>query len=46
MAKWAAQKFTHVSPVWFQLKSGGGNSENAPLFCQITGTHDIDKGFF
>uniref|UniRef100_A0A1I8BNW7 Chitinase domain-containing protein 1 n=1 Tax=Meloidogyne hapla TaxID=6305 RepID=A0A1I8BNW7_MELHA len=45
VAKWAAQKFTHISPVWFQLKSGGGLAENAPLFCQITGTHDIDKGW-
>ncbi|KAF7632584.1 hypothetical protein Mgra_00008031 [Meloidogyne graminicola] len=39
VAKWAAQKFTHISPVWFQLKTGGGGS------CQITGTHDIDKGW-
>uniref|UniRef100_A0A915MV18 Chitinase domain-containing protein 1 n=1 Tax=Meloidogyne javanica TaxID=6303 RepID=A0A915MV18_MELJA len=41
----AAQKFTHISPVWFQLKSAGSPIEDAPLFCQITGTHDIDSGW-
>lgn len=45
VAKWAAQKFTHISPVWFQLKSAGSHIEDAPLFCQITGTHDIDSGW-
>ena len=31
-------KFTHVSPVWLQLKRQNGRNI-------ITGTHDIDEGW-
>lgn len=39
MAKIFVNKFTHISPVWLQLKrSKSGRYE-------ITGTHDIDQGW-
>jgi len=38
VAKWLGGKFTHISPVWLQLKRKGGSNV-------ITGTHDIDQGW-
>lgn len=38
VAKWLGGKFTHVSPVWLQLKRKGSTNV-------ITGTHDIDQGW-
>ncbi|VDK77677.1 unnamed protein product [Litomosoides sigmodontis] len=38
IAKWAAQKFTHVSPVWFQFKPEVKQQKT----CTILGTHDMD----
>lgn len=38
VAKWLGGKFTHVSPVWLQLKRS--RTKNV-----ITGTHDIDQGW-
>ncbi|GJP49386.1 hypothetical protein CLOM_g8603 [Closterium sp. NIES-68] len=35
MARQFRRKFTHVSPVWFQLKRVGGN-------LQVAGEHDVD----
>jgi len=40
LAKWAAHKFTHISPVWFQLRS---KLDGENLSCQLDGTHDIDQ---
>ncbi|KAK6112600.1 Glycosyl hydrolases 18 family protein [Brugia pahangi] len=37
IAKWAAQKFTHISPVWFQFKP-----EVKQKTCIILGIHDMD----
>uniref|UniRef100_A0A915DKP6 Chitinase domain-containing protein 1 n=1 Tax=Ditylenchus dipsaci TaxID=166011 RepID=A0A915DKP6_9BILA len=42
VAKWAAKKFTHISPVWFQIKSAVVDSQTS---CSIGGTHDIDRGW-
>ncbi|KAI1723458.1 glycosyl hydrolases family 18 domain-containing protein [Ditylenchus destructor] len=42
VAKWAAKKFTHISPVWFQLKSA---TIDGVATCTIGGTHDIDRGW-
>lgn len=42
IAKWAAKKFSHISPVWFQLKSATIDGEAT---CTIGGTHDIDRGW-
>uniref|UniRef100_A0A7E4V360 Chitinase domain-containing protein 1 n=1 Tax=Panagrellus redivivus TaxID=6233 RepID=A0A7E4V360_PANRE len=38
VAKKAAQKFTHISPVWFQFSE----SPTGDTTCEITGTHDVD----
>lgn len=38
VAKWLGGKFTHISPVWLQLKRESGKNV-------ITGTHDIDQGW-
>uniref|UniRef100_A0A1I8EJ88 Chitinase domain-containing protein 1 n=1 Tax=Wuchereria bancrofti TaxID=6293 RepID=A0A1I8EJ88_WUCBA len=37
IAKWAARKFTHISPVWFQFKP-----EVKQKTCIIFGIHDMD----
>ncbi|KAL3990316.1 Glycosyl hydrolases 18 family protein [Acanthocheilonema viteae] len=39
IAKWAAQKFTHISPVWFRFKPELKQEKT----CTILGTHDMDK---
>ncbi|KAL3103622.1 hypothetical protein niasHT_026816 [Heterodera trifolii] len=44
VAKWAASKFTHISPVWFQLRADG-TAENEKITCRVDGTHDIDMGW-
>lgn len=36
IAKWMGHKFTHISPVWLQLR------HNADMKYKITGTHDVD----
>ncbi|KAG7167027.1 Chitinase domain-containing protein 1-like, partial [Homarus americanus] len=38
VAKFLGGKFTHISPVWLQLKHHGGDTF-------ITGDHDIDQGW-
>ncbi|VDK62706.1 unnamed protein product [Onchocerca ochengi] len=38
IAKWAARKFTHISPVWFQFKPEVKQQKT----CTILGTHDMD----
>lgn len=38
-AKWFGAKFTHISPVWLQLKKQYGKKFS------MEGTHDIDKGW-
>jgi hypothetical protein len=38
VAKWFGAKFTHISPVWLQIKKKPGGA------FVITGGHDIDKG--
>lgn len=43
VAKWAAKKFTHIVPVWFQINSAHIGDEQ--LTCTIKGTHDIDIGW-
>ncbi|VDK47057.1 unnamed protein product [Anisakis simplex] len=42
IAKWAANKFTHISPVWFQLKPAVIDGRKT---CSVGGTHDIDQGW-
>uniref|UniRef100_A0A0M3IRF6 Chitinase domain-containing protein 1 n=1 Tax=Ascaris lumbricoides TaxID=6252 RepID=A0A0M3IRF6_ASCLU len=42
VAKWAAKKFTHISPVWFQFKPATIDGQRT---CSIGGTHDIDQGW-
>ncbi|KAH7713093.1 Protein C44C1.2 [Aphelenchoides avenae] len=42
VAKWAARKFTHIAPVWFQLR---GADVDGQVTCTISGTHDIDHGW-
>lgn len=37
MAKIFGNKFTHISPVWLQIRRKG------PKKYEVTGTHDIDK---
>ncbi|XP_064406555.1 chitinase domain-containing protein 1-like isoform X2 [Halichondria panicea] len=39
IAKWLGGKFTHISPVWLQLKHTGNGQ------FMIGGTHDIDPGW-
>ncbi|XP_044738709.1 chitinase domain-containing protein 1 [Chrysoperla carnea] len=39
VAKWFGNKFTHISPVWLQIH------RRSPLKYEVTGTHDIDKGW-
>ncbi|EJD75982.1 hypothetical protein LOAG_16980 [Loa loa] len=39
IAKWAARKFTHISPVWFQFNLDVKQRKT----CTILGTHDMDK---
>uniref|UniRef100_A0AC35F6P4 GH18 domain-containing protein n=1 Tax=Panagrolaimus sp. PS1159 TaxID=55785 RepID=A0AC35F6P4_9BILA len=41
VAKFASKKFTHVSPVWFQINQG--NEGDAA--CTIEGQHDMDHGW-
>uniref|UniRef100_A0A183BN29 Chitinase domain-containing protein 1 n=1 Tax=Globodera pallida TaxID=36090 RepID=A0A183BN29_GLOPA len=43
VAKWAANKFTHISPTWFQLRADGTDTKS--LTCRVDGTHDIDMGW-
>ncbi|KAM3728364.1 Chitinase domain-containing protein [Dirofilaria immitis] len=38
IAKWAARKFTHISPVWFQFKPEVKQQKT----CTILGTHNMD----
>ena len=38
VVKMMGGKFTHISPVWLQLRNENGN-----IF--ITGMHDIDRGW-
>ncbi|KAF5291398.1 hypothetical protein FQR65_LT01708 [Abscondita terminalis] len=38
VAKIFGNKFTHISPVWLQIKPNGGKYE-------ITGTHDVDRNW-
>uniref|UniRef100_A0A915Q834 Chitinase domain-containing protein 1 n=1 Tax=Setaria digitata TaxID=48799 RepID=A0A915Q834_9BILA len=38
IAKWAAKKFTHISPVWFQFKPEIKEKKT----CDIFGAHDMD----
>ncbi|CAJ0559869.1 unnamed protein product, partial [Mesorhabditis spiculigera] len=40
LAKWAANKFTHISPVWLQFKP---QTADMAASCRIEGTHDIDR---
>ncbi|CAJ0574345.1 unnamed protein product, partial [Mesorhabditis spiculigera] len=42
LAKWAANKFTHISPVWLQFKP---QTADMAASCRIEGTHDIDRGW-
>jgi len=42
VAKWTAQKYTHISPVWFQLVPAMIDGE---LSCEFKGQHDIDRGW-
>lgn len=41
MAKQAAKKFTHLAPVWFQIKPNLATE----MVCTINGAHNIDRGF-
>uniref|UniRef100_A0A0N5AWG3 Chitinase domain-containing protein 1 n=1 Tax=Syphacia muris TaxID=451379 RepID=A0A0N5AWG3_9BILA len=40
IAKFAAKKFTHISPVWFQVVPSFDEKS-----CLVEGTHDIDQGW-
>ncbi|VDK33834.1 unnamed protein product [Gongylonema pulchrum] len=42
IAKWAAAKFTYISPVWFQFKP---EIKQQRKMCTIFGAHDLDKGW-
>ncbi|CAD5234015.1 unnamed protein product [Bursaphelenchus xylophilus] len=42
VAKWAAKKFTHIAPVWFQFTPKLFGND---LACEITGQHDIDQNW-
>uniref|UniRef100_A0A1I7Y764 Chitinase domain-containing protein 1 n=2 Tax=Steinernema glaseri TaxID=37863 RepID=A0A1I7Y764_9BILA len=42
VAKWAANKFTHIVPVWFQINALTSTGKKT---CQIGGTHDMDQGW-
>uniref|UniRef100_A0A914X8L6 Chitinase domain-containing protein 1 n=2 Tax=Plectus sambesii TaxID=2011161 RepID=A0A914X8L6_9BILA len=42
VAKWLAHKFTHISPVWFQIVP---KRDTEPPTCTIEGTHDMDQGW-
>ncbi|KAI6224263.1 Chitinase domain-containing protein 1 [Aphelenchoides fujianensis] len=42
VAKWTTEKYTHISPVWFQLTPFQRTSD---LSCQFSGEHDIDRGW-
>ncbi|TKR81018.1 hypothetical protein L596_014966 [Steinernema carpocapsae] len=41
VAKWAANKFTHIVPVWFQINALSTSEKS----CSIGGTHDMDQGW-
>jgi len=50
VAKLFALKFTHVSPVWFQLKleqapTSSTDGKPSKIGVRITGTHDVDRGW-
>lgn len=38
--RWRA-KFSHISPVWFQLRAGGGHGGGDGFV--MSGQHDVDK---
>lgn len=38
VAKEEREKFTHISPVWYQLKAATGS-------LTLSGSHDVDKGW-
>lgn len=40
VVKWAAKKFTHISPVWFNIKFIDNNNK---ISVEISGKHDIDR---
>ncbi|CAJ0933916.1 unnamed protein product, partial [Mesorhabditis belari] len=42
LAKWAAKKFTHIAPVWLQMRP---QTADMAASCRIEGTHDIDHGW-
>lgn len=39
VAKTFGSKFTHISPVWLQVRRKGKNRY------EVTGTHDVDKAW-
>uniref|UniRef100_A0A383W7S9 Chitinase domain-containing protein 1 n=1 Tax=Tetradesmus obliquus TaxID=3088 RepID=A0A383W7S9_TETOB len=43
VAKKFRAKFTHISPVWYQLRGGAEGSDSTEL--SLTGGHDVDKGW-
>eukprot|EP00882_Tetradesmus_deserticola_P014832 GHRQ01015783.1.p1 GENE.GHRQ01015783.1~~GHRQ01015783.1.p1 ORF type:complete len:225 (+),score=56.44 GHRQ01015783.1:755-1429(+) len=43
VAKKFRAKFTHVSPVWYQLRGGAEGSDDVAL--RLTGGHDVDQGW-
>ncbi|KAI6231932.1 GH18 domain-containing protein [Aphelenchoides besseyi] len=42
VAKWTAEKYTHISPVWFQMIPSQSKGD---LTCEFKGQHDIDRGW-
>ncbi|KAK0393555.1 hypothetical protein QR680_000271 [Steinernema hermaphroditum] len=42
VAKWAAKKFTHIVPVWFQINALTKFDRKT---CTVAGTHDMDQGW-
>lgn len=39
VAKTSRHKFTHISPVWYQLRGGSGSAFH------LAGGHDVDQGW-
>jgi chitinase domain-containing protein 1 len=39
IAKAHRAKFTHISPVWYQLRAGSGS------YLGLAGGHDVDQGW-
>lgn len=44
IAKWLSHKFTHVAPVWFQVKPDPKSVADKPT-CSLGGTQDMDQGW-